>query len=266
MQDPSSAEAPFPAGWLSDFITRADLEASFGALEGYQHFYAEGLRGRIRSLQLKLKEAQRHFARAEALAEKAAKTASNLLREFLLAVYSFECVLLSGPLDPGLGATEAFIPDVPAKVRQEHPEVHLVFNYRKAAEGLFRLHVKDHARALALFDQLVEENPLGAQEQVAMYHIGRACAQHNLGLEDLALRSLECSGLCLQASTKTLPQAQFSGILVGAYAFLGHAEEARTWELFLRQLACPQATKDVCLRRGQLGIQRSIEVSSLVFF
>jgi len=265
MPEESSAESPLPPGWLSAFIARADLAASYQGLEGSTHFYAETLRGRIRALQLRLEEAARHFERAEELFHEAPRTTPNLLRRFLLSIYEFDCILLSGPLDPALASLETLIPEVPRRVQEEHPEVAFVLEFRRSVEGLFRLHVGDAARAKEIYEGLLRDD-LGDQEQLAHYHVGLAAAQHNLGHPSACLESLECAGLCLQAGTKLLPQAQVAGTLRGAYKFLEHNEEALSWELFLGGLPCPQATRDAVLRRGELSISRSVSVSRLVFF
>jgi hypothetical protein len=265
MPEESSAESPLPPGWLSAFITRADLAASYQGLEGSPHFHAETMRGRIRALQLRVDQAARHFERAEALFHEAPRTTPNLLRRFILSIYEFDCILLSGPLDPALASLETFIPEVPRRVQEEHPEVAFVLEYRRSVEGLFRLHVGDSLNAKEIYEELLREK-LADQEHMAHYHIGLAAAQHNLGQHSACLESLECAGLCLQAGTKLLPQAQVTGILTGAYKFLGLEEQARSWKLFLVRLPCPQATQDAVLQRGELSISRSVAVSRLVFF
>lgn len=265
MPQESGPEPPLPEGWLGAFIARADLSASYAALSGSAHFYAETLRGRIRALELRLDEASRHFERAEDLFAEAPRTTPNLLRRFLLSIYAFDCILLSGPLDPALASLDALIPEVPRRVQEEHPEVAFALEYRRSVEALFRIHVGDSDRAREIYEELLHENTAD-QEQLARYHVGLAAARHNLGLEESSLASLECAGLCLQAGTKLLPQAQVAGILRGAYAYLGLPAEARSWELFLARLPCPQATRDAFLRRGELSTRRSLEVSRLVFF
>src|SRR5262245_65523650 len=99
------------------------------------------MRGRIRALELRLDEAGQHFEQAEALFAAAPRSTPNLLRGFLLSVYTFDFILLSGPLDPALGSTKAPIADIPAKVLAEHPEVALALEYRKSVEALFCLHI-----------------------------------------------------------------------------------------------------------------------------
>jgi hypothetical protein len=260
-----SAEPPLPAGWLSEFISKADLSASYDALSASTHFYAETMRGRIRALQLRLHEAADHFERAEDLFMEAPRTTPNLLRGFLLGIYTFDCILLCGPLDPELASLQSSIPELPAQVLEEHPEVRLAIEYRKAVEALFCLHLGETDRALDLYNELLENNTRGDTEQVARYHIGLAAAQHNLGYGDACLESLECAGLCLQAGTNLLPQTQVAAILLGVYRYLGLENEARSWQFFLDRLPCPVATKDALLRRGEMSTRRSIEIARLVF-
>jgi hypothetical protein len=266
MSTEPDSEPPLPPGWLRTFIDKADLAASYDALSGCTHFYAETMRGRIRALELKLDEAAKHFEQAEGLFAAAPRTTPNLLRGFLLSIYAFDFILLSGPLDPALGKTKAPIAEISDKVLTEHPEVSLAFEYRKSVEALFCLHVGEAVRAQELYRELLDHNPRADPEQLARYNVGLAAAQHNLSFRKACLESLECAGLCLQASTKLLPQAQVAGMLRGSYAFLGLTAEAQSWEQFLGRLPCPAPTREAFLRRGELSTLRSLEVARLVFF
>jgi hypothetical protein len=93
-----AGESVLPTGWAEEFFEKADFERSFAGLEGCSHFQADVMRGRIRSLQLRLDEARGYFERALAGALSAPRTIPNTIRRLVLHAYWFEDALLQGPV------------------------------------------------------------------------------------------------------------------------------------------------------------------------
>ena len=50
-----------PKNWITLVTDRCDLDLAFEALDGWDHFHTDTIRGRIRSLQLRPDEAWQHF-------------------------------------------------------------------------------------------------------------------------------------------------------------------------------------------------------------
>ena len=90
-------DSPLPPGWTEEFVGRADLEASYQSLESCDHFHAATMRGRIRTLQLRIEEAWDHLDEADLQSRLAVETIPNLMRVFLLQVYRFENAMLERP-------------------------------------------------------------------------------------------------------------------------------------------------------------------------
>lgn len=257
-------EAVLPRGWQERFFDRADLEGSFRALEGLDHFHVHTMRGRIRSLQLRTEDAWDHFDRSLDLAADAPVTIANLVREFLLNLYLFDNAILEGPVDRSAKIPEAKIPELPEQVMEEYPEVAYVISLRQSAEGYLRLHLGEFATARRVFGDLIEAYRASPDATLGFYYCGLAAAEHNMGHRDRAERTLENAGLAILSGGRTLNQARLAGILEAFYSWLGADEEAMSWKAFLDRLPCPDATKEAFSRRGKLLLERCAEQKCLL--
>jgi hypothetical protein len=257
-------DSTLPEGWQQSFLDAADLDKSFGALRRCDHFYAEVMRGRIRSLQLRVDEAERYFQRACASSEEAEETIPNLLRQFMLHTYRFYNILLRGPIEPDDTLPGPLLPEIGDAVLREYPELREVVKFRLRAEGLLRLHLADYDVAAELFEDLIESEADGPPDALVAYYLGLAAAHYNRGFDDLAERQLENAALGIQSGGRTLNRALAAGVLHGLYTYMEEPGEAAGWEQFLQRLECPQATRDVFLERGRLIVERSMLQSRLV--
>lgn len=264
MKDQAQQEEPLPEGWLVEFFTRADLEDSFTKLEACGHFYAEALRGRIRSVQLRTREATRHFDRATQLAREVEHTIPNLIRGFLLSLYKLENSLLEEPFDEDEELPELTLPEVPEQMVEDYPEVKLLFDLRLSAEALVRLHVGDWGLSSSIYRALITRNGKGPEDVLVMYYLGLAASEHNLGLTDSAQRSFENAGLCLSLGGRLLNRVRGAGCLYAFYRYLGLKKEASEWKAFIDRLDCPQETKRVFLKRGTRQVERCTQQARLV--
>jgi tetratricopeptide (TPR) repeat protein len=253
-----------PEGWYTEFLGKADMEESFRRLEGIAHFHAETMRGRIRSLQLRVEDAWLHFERALSLAADAPMDIPNLVRQFLLNLYLFDNALLEGPVNHINDLPEAKTPDLPEHVLDEYPEVAYVFELRRCAEGYLRLHLGESASARKIFKELIADFPGVPNATISSYYCGLAAAEHNLGLQEEALRTLENAALCIQTGGVTMNRARGACILFAFYSWLAKEDEARAWRSYLEGIDCPESTKHVFEKRAQLLIERCTRAQSLV--
>lgn len=248
-----SAKNPLPSGWLQGFHSRADFERSFAELEGQKHFYAEAMRGHIRSFQLRFAEGWKHFDRAYELSQRAAENIPNLVRQFLLNIYCFEHALLEEPLTDkkqGEKMPSLWLPALPDFVLEEYPEVKLVINLRRHAEGILCLHLGKCSQAARVFEGLTRGGGATA-------YLGLAAAQHGMGNGELARSSIENAARILKAGGDTLDRARAAAVLQAFYTFLAEDEEANSWKIFIEGLPCPLETHEVFLRRAGIILERS---------
>ena len=256
-----------PKGWHDEFSTRADFDRSYQALEGVKGFYAEALRGRIRSLQLRFEEAWDHFDRAADETVKEEETIATLVQRLTGHIWRFETAISEARIESEVGFPfESWIPELPERILKDYPEVMYILVLRKYVEGLLRLHFGHYLKAAGYFEKLIAETKDNVPwAQVPLYYLGLGASRYNLGEKEEGRRNLENAGLATHAHGELLLQARLSGALYGMYQFLGEQEEAQGWKLFLERLPCPAATKEAFLQRGEMIVTRSREAGGLLF-
>lgn len=261
-EDPDETP-PCPPTWRADLVDRADLEASFRALAPHEHFFAEALRGWVRTLQLRIAEAEEHFGHARELARGVRPTVANIARRFLSEVYSSECTLLKGP-PPLRSRPPLSSPLPPAEIASEWPEVRLVVELCRAFEGRFLLHAGDCERGARLFGRLLAERRRESGSELAAWYLGLAACQHGLELDEPSIRSIENAELATLNAAATLSAARDAASLAAFWSFLGSPDRASEWTLFLRRLPCPEATRDAFRERSDRISQRCHALGRLV--
>jgi hypothetical protein len=222
------------------------------------------MRGRIRSFQLRLNEAWKHFERASKKSDRARDTIPNLVRKFLLQIYIFENALLCAPVDRTLSVPYMNIPELPDDVFERYPEVRFVVNVRINAEASLRLHIGDYYTASSLFGELVEEHGGSPDASLSVYYCGLAAAQFNLGLEDLCRKNLENAGLAVRSGGSTLNKLTATALLHSLHLYLEEPQVAKEWKEFLCHIDCPQSTKEAFLKRERLILKRCARHKCLV--
>jgi len=250
-------ESPLPAGWVDELLDKADLQRSYAALRGLKHFHVEAFRGSLKTWQLQFSKAWAHFDRAHELSLEAEETIPNLVRQFLLNIWCFECALLEAPLAESRGKVPPlWLPELPEEILEDYPEVQLVIDYRLQSEGLLRLHLGECEESAAIFEALISKGTAPDEPQVSLYYLGLAACQFNLGDESEARKNLENSGLAVLTGGRMINKAKSAGLLHGLYSYLEDRQQVRDWAAFIQSLDCPQATKDLSLRRGALVTER----------
>jgi len=259
-------QSVLPPGWYDDFFCKADMERSYEQLQDVKHFYGEAMRGRIRSLQVRVEEAWDHFDRALKKSLRAAESIPNLVRQFVLNVYCFENALLEEPIEKGTVIPEPQIPSLPRQVLDDYPEVRYVLRLRRAIEASLRLHLGDYEAALEGYRELIEAEGGrdGSPDMLSNYYLGLAATQHNMGRVELAEQNLHYSGRLLKCGAKLLTQIHCASILAAFYEYLDAADEAVEWRSFVDDLPCPDATKESFRKRGELVVERSVAEKRLV--
>ena len=255
-----------PAEWLEELQRKADLNASFDALAGIEHFHAETMRGRIRCLQLQHEEAWDHFDRATVLVEEYPETIPNLVRQFLLEIFRFENAVIEEPITPGLDVPSFSVPPIPGQILEDFPEVAYVISLRIMAEALLRLHLGESQKALELYEKVIADDPRARPAKLVVSYLGIAAAMNNLGhAPEEVERYLENASFAAQAVDRTLDRGLVATRMYSTYRFLGRDEEAEGWQDYLQRLDCPEETKDAFARRAEILAERCNSNGLLLF-
>ena len=268
-----------PKGWVERLMARADLEHSYQELDGCEHFHAETMRGRIRTLQLRFEDARNHFDRSQELKDDYEETKDNLRRQFLLWIYRFDNALLEQPVDPDVEVDNLVFPpvdrpiviagkviDLPSLLRL-HKDVKAAVDQKKHCEALLYLHLGHSQEAREIILSLIRGNPDGQPAQLAGYYTDLAACLYNLDREDEADEQLQNAELATGLIADALPAGMVTAGLIGTYTFLGRKRAAKEWRAYLRTyVKCPRATRDVLLKRARLLVDRCLEHSRLVAF
>lgn len=273
-----STWSALPEGWVKRFFHLADLSRSFRELDGCPHFFAETMRGRIRSLQLRFQEAKTHFHRARRLAVQAEASGGDLggglknveldlQRQLVLELYCFENDLLRRPVDPETEEAPPSQISVPASCLQRYPDFKRAADQKKLCEAIFLLHLGRCDEALGCFEELVRDSSEFRAHQLAVYYLGLVACHENLGHPSRASDNLENAALANAMIEESLNAALVSSMLIGVHHFRGEARAAADWQTYLRtHVVCPQETKEIFFRRSQLLWRRCLEHSRLVIF
>lgn len=252
-----------PEGWLDRFFGKADLERSFAELRG-GHFHVETLRGRIRSIQLRIDEAWDHFDRAEELVEEAEETIPNLVRQFLLEVFRFQNALAEAPLDPATVIPPLAAPWVAGEILDSYPEVRFVLSQRKRTEAQLRLHTGEIDTAIRIFEEILKTDMEGRGETLATCYLGLAACHFTRDSVDECARHLENAAFAVALLEHPLHIVETSARLAAFFGFLEDSANAREWKEHLLQIDCPDATKEAFLERAIRLQSRCAELGRLV--
>ncbi len=263
-QEITNRPSPLPENWLRKFFRSADLDASYRNLDGVRHFHAETMRGRIRSLQLRFADAWNHFDQAQSLISESPKTIPNLVRQFVLEIYSFNNALLERPVSSDCPMAEFSLPPLDPKILDEYPEIRYVLELRRNSEAMLRLHTGELDRARAIYESLLKEKPMNKAELLVVYYLGLAACEAQGGACEKVEDHLESASLAAQTLQKTLNQASAAAQLNAFYKFTGNGQKAMEWKLFLSRLNCPQETISLFTLRAEKIHKRCSEKGRLV--
>ncbi len=256
---------PLPRGWVHTLMHRADLERSFRELEGRTHFHSHTMRGRIRTLQLRLEEAWDHYDLAEVLSRRAEETIPNLRRTFLLQVYRFDNALLEAPEAEEVEIEEPSLPKFSEELLDEFPDLRAVLRRRTRVQGSYLLHAGRWTEALEVFTRLADDVKALHVDRAQSY-LSMCCCHYNLGNDQEVERYLDSTELAVHACEELLAKAHLCGLLYAVHQVREDAEKADEWREFLYSLPCPRATKDNFLAWGDRFVSLFHESNRLVVF
>jgi hypothetical protein len=249
--------AGLPDGWKERLYGLADLEASFWELDGIEGFAAEAQRGRIRSLQVRIEEADDHFSRAEVLLAHSEASMANLVEALRRRLYERDHSVLKGEVPKTLAVTP--------HLRGADDALVKILRLHRAADAAECLLIGGPRRARRIYRRLLRErHPPAIEENRAAWHMGLAACHHNLGSRRRALRHLETAGLFVAAIPRTLGRVACAGTLVAIYRAINREAEAAEWIHFVERVECPEETKACVQLRGRILAERSRLLGRLV--
>jgi tetratricopeptide (TPR) repeat protein len=254
-----------PNDWITLVNDRCDLELAFKALDGWDHFHTDTIRGRIRSLQLRPQEAWGYFEKAQDRADEYGRSLRNLLRQFYLKVYRFDNAIIeeSAPEGGQPGKTESCLKDL---LRGDTPNSEVASQLRLFNHGLYLLHRQDYAAARKLFKKLLRESRDRIGDEKTGFYFGAAVAHRALGEEAEAERQIENACLFIPALDNTFNMGIYAGTASALLRLWDREDEAQEWDEFLVRLKIPKKTADLFRERSKRILKRSASLKRVFLF
>ncbi len=243
----------YPESFSFLFLKKIDLEASFSALSGYNHFYSETLRGKIRSLQLKPEEAAIYFEKARKLSQNLELTPQNLNYIFILRTFALDnAVLLEAKRSQG-ESTELLDREMELFLSFDLPENDITLaQIQMNAIGYYQLLKKEYSASLLTFETLLSESKARFEDMQCNFYCGAAAAAKELGYEEIAARHYENAALGVNTISLPLNIGLFSARLYALLTYWERPQEAELWLERLKMLSCPEASRECFIQRAQL--------------
>jgi tetratricopeptide (TPR) repeat protein len=254
-----------PNEWITLVNDRCDLDLAFKALEGWNHFHTDTIRGRIRSLQLRPHEAWGFFRKAEERADEFGRSLRNLLRRFYLKVYRFENAVIeeSTPEGGRPGETERCLKDL---LRGDTPDSEIASQLRTFAHGVYLLHKEDYPAAKKLFKKLLRDSRDRIGDEKTGFYLGAAVAHKALGEEAEAERQMENACLFIPALDNTFNMGCYAGTASALLRLWEKEDEGNEWDEFLVRLKIPRKTADLFRERSHRIYTRSASLKRVFLF
>ncbi len=254
-----------PENWLDLVNHRCDLDLAFEALEKLSHFHTDTIRGRIRSLQLRPKEAWKFFQRAEENADSFGASPRNLLRRFFLKVYCFENALLEESTPSG-GDAERTKECIQSLLHGDTPPSTLASLLRFFCNGIYLLHREEYAQSKKIFLRLIKETSNRIGDEKTGFYFGASIAHRGLGEDEEADRQLENALLAIPTLETTFTMGLYAATASALLEIWGRDEEAREWIEFLTRLKLPKKTAEIFCERSRRMLERSASLKRVFIF
>jgi hypothetical protein len=248
-------EERIPKEWSEEFHERGDLERAFYILRESRGYYADGLRGWIRSLQLRTDAAWRYLRRSHERSGEIPLSLLGAARSFGVILFSVETALLDGDMNLAEAPKEEPLPDRFDEVLAAYPEARAAMRVQKVLEGIRRLRVGEHDKAAEVFEDLVEEDREVFLDDLPQDHLLLSASRLNGGND--ATKELQDAQRTTEECPCMIARARAAANLAGILSYLGQANNAERWRGFLRGLGCPEATRSVFLKRADVVLNRS---------
>ena len=250
MYDSADEDERLPSGWLEEFHERGDLERAFYLLRRSRGFYANGLRGWIRSLQLRTDAAWVYFYRAYQRFTEDSESILGAARRFGVILFSVETARLDGKVDLRDAPEETTLPEPFNQVIAAYSEAQDLLRTRKVLEGIRHLSIGEPKEASQVFEKLVEEDASVRPEELPQDQLLLAASRMQDG-EDVT-RDLEIAGQATEECPCMIARARAAANLSGILRHLGDNTKARRWREFLKNQRCPVTTREVFERRAEI--------------
>lgn len=244
-----------PKDWAATLNETADVERALRQLIGTVHWYAESLKGCLKSRQNKPHEAERHFQAADEKSMRPEKLEESVLHAMHLAHWQ-EHRIANGTVDKPMGADIIANPQ-PGKWG-------VVQRYWGALNATLKLFRGDYTDALYDYDRLAAWPDSGKPRYDAKSRIAGGVCCHNLGDNAGAEERLELAGITLRLSGSRWAQTNNAASLHFTYREIGHDRHASDWLSYLQALPVPRRTVDDALARHERLGKMSRQLSRLV--
>lgn len=254
----------FDRSWSARLRQTGDLEGGYRELTNTDDFFEEALRGRLASLLLRTRLADKHFRRSAQLGADAAATTQNICRAVILHSYHCENSLLL------CSASDLVFEDFPAeldavfRVDKAYRKVQRAMILHRAVLATMALYRGDVEEALYMYESCLSAWD-GPAELSGSAHAGLACCYHNLAREEERDRSLETAALAQSAITDDkLNSVSLAAKLQAINAVLEREGEARKWGDTVSGSGVPDNSARAFMARATLTIERCTEERRLL--
>lgn len=249
---PRFSSEPHPPDWRDLIYEKVDFEAAFDALDGYDHFHTEALRGFIRTYQLRLDDAWSHFRNAERLFPGAVPSKENPRYLFLLRDFAAGAAVTGEALDPGTDSALRTDREMARFIRTRGPVEPIFDQVRVAQIAYYDLIRGNFQKTLNTFEFLLEESRERLEPQQVAFSIGAAAAAYELGLSPVVEKHYENAALGVNLTSQPFKIAQFSSRLYILLTHWGREEEAQDWLQRIEMIECPPQSRSCFFRRGEV--------------
>jgi hypothetical protein len=254
-----------PSDWIALVNERADLDVAFVALDGWDHFHTDTIRGRIRSLQLRPDEAWKYFRTAEERADTFPRSLRNVLRRFYLRVYCFENAIIeeSGPGGSRSGQTEELLRKILAS---DTPDSDVAALIRTFCQALYLVHQQNYVSAKKHLLKLLDQSRNRNGDEKAGFYLTLAATHRALGEDPEADRQMENACLAIPTLSNTFNMGIYAASVSAILRLWDREEEACEWDQFVVRLRIPETTARVFRERSRRILERSQELKRVFLF
>ena len=258
-------EQAAPISWVTLVNDRCDLDLAFDELDGWKHFHTDTIRGRVRSLQLRPKEAWTYFEKARARAHKYEHSLRNHLRLFYLKLYCFENALIAESQSEG-GSPSRTNKCLKALLAGEIPPSEVAEQMRTFVHALHLLHQADYALAKKLLKKLIRQSRDRLGDEKTGFYFAAAVAYRGLGKKAEADRQLENASLMIPALDNAFNMGLYAGTASALLRIWGREAEAREWDEFIVHFKPPAKTAEILRERSRRIQERTASLSRVFLF
>ncbi len=253
-----------PTDWIALVNDRGDLDVAFDALDGWNHFHTDTIRGRIRSLQLRPGEAWPFFERAEKNASQY-RGQRNDLRRFYLKVYRFENSLIEETDSDG--ARRARTAEHLGHLLESRPPASTIASQMQMyCQAVHSLHEGDCAGGKKLLQRILYESRSRFGDEKAGFYVSLAAAHRALGEIDEAERHMEYFCLSIPALSNAFNMGVYAASATAVFRLWGREEPASEWEEFIGRLKLPAKTVALFRERSRRIVERSRATGPIFLF